>query len=163
MAVKQIKRIEVDNPPLTADDVQVRPLDSEEKEEKQMGPVVYGVFFVLIIVGVITGFFLSRGAGSTTASTTPGSSVASGDGKSVGVSDEKTFKDSAVGTIEEGGLDGEGTHRLIRPGGDSQTVYLISSVVDLDQFAGKEVTVWGQTMDAKKAAWLMDVGKVETK
>ena len=65
------------------------------------------------------------------------------------------------GNLESGGINGEGTHKLIRPGGDSQTVYLTSSVLDLNQFVGKKVKVWGQTFSAKKAGWLMDVGRVE--
>ena len=76
-------------------------------------------------------------------------------------STNKTFKDVAEGTLQKGGIDGEGTHKLIRPGGDSQTVYLTSSVVDLSQYEGKKVKVFGETQKALKEGWLMDVGKVE--
>ncbi|MCX6791832.1 MAG: hypothetical protein NT149_02235, partial [Candidatus Gottesmanbacteria bacterium] len=75
--------------------------------------------------------------------------------------DTTTFKDSAIGVIEKDGTDGEGTHQLIRDGGPSQTVTLMSSVVDLDQYVGKKVKIYGQTLAAQKAAWLMDVGRVE--
>ena len=78
-----------------------------------------------------------------------------------GISDTKTFKDSAEGMLEKGGINGEGTHKLLREGGPSQTAYLVSSVVDLDAYAGKKVKVWGETFAAQKAAWLMDVGKIE--
>jgi hypothetical protein len=78
-----------------------------------------------------------------------------------GVQDEKTFKDSAEGYLEIGGLDGEGSHKLLRPGGDSQTVYLTSSVTDLDKFDGMSVKVWGETFKGQKAGWLMDVGRVQ--
>lgn len=78
-----------------------------------------------------------------------------------GVKDEKTFKDSAQGYLEIGGLDGEGSHKIIRPGGDSQTVYLTSSITDLDKFDGMEVKVWGETFKGQKAGWLMDVGRIE--
>ncbi|MDO8269715.1 MAG: hypothetical protein Q7T54_03530, partial [Candidatus Levybacteria bacterium] len=61
----------------------------------------------------------------------------------------------------EGGIDGEGEYHLERPGGDSQNVYMSSSTVDLAQFTGRKVKVWGQTNSAQKAGWLMDVGKVE--
>jgi len=37
----------------------------------------------------------------------------------------------------------------------------MSSIVDLDQFTNKKVKVWGQTMQAEKASWLMDIGKIE--
>ncbi len=78
-----------------------------------------------------------------------------------GVQDESTFKDSAQGYLELGGIDGEGSHKLLRPGGASQTVYLTSTVTNLDKLAGMEVKVWGETYKGQKAGWLMDVGKVE--
>ncbi len=78
-----------------------------------------------------------------------------------GIKDEKTFKDSAEGYLEVGGVDGEGSHKIIRPGGISQTVYLTSSITDLDKFAGMEVKIWGETFKGQKAGWLMDVGRIE--
>lgn len=81
--------------------------------------------------------------------------------KVVGSTDTKTFRDSAEGVLEKGGIEGEGTHHLIREGGPSQTAYLTSSIIDLDQYAGRKVKVWGETFTAQKAGWLMDVGKIE--
>ncbi len=78
-----------------------------------------------------------------------------------GIQDESTFKDSAQGYLEMGGLNGEGSHKLLRPGGESQTVYLTSTVTDLDRLVNMEVKVWGETYKGQKAGWLMDVGKVE--
>lgn len=78
-----------------------------------------------------------------------------------GVPDEKTFRDDTEGVIIIGGLDGEGSHTLLRPGGVSQNVYLTSSVVDLDQFEGAKIRIWGETFKGQKAGWLMDVGRVE--
>jgi hypothetical protein len=78
-----------------------------------------------------------------------------------GLDDVDTFKDSAEGYLELGGLDGEGSHKLLRPGGISQTVYLTSSVTDLDKFDGMEVNIAGETFKGQKAGWLMDVGRVE--
>lgn len=125
---------------------------------KKMMPIIGAVYIILILLGVATGYALSRS--QFAASVTPSGSVIS-TGKVTGSTDTKTFSDSAVGVIEKGGLDGEGTHKLIRDGGPSQTAYLISSVVDLDSYVGKKVKVWGQTIAAKKVSWLMDVGKVE--
>ncbi len=76
----------------------------------------------------------------------------------------QTFKDQAEGTIEKNDdLDkyAQGTHKLIRPGGESQTAFLTSSVLDLDEFVGKNVKVFGETFGSKQVGWLMDVGKVE--
>ena len=125
----------------------------------------------LIILGVIfagtgTGWMLTKGSSGDSATAVdegdkvaPGAKVTEG-GKEAVINDEKTFKDKAEGTLEEGGIDGEGTHKLIRPGGANQTVYLTSSVIDLDEFVGKKVEVWGETNKGQKAGWLMDVGRV---
>ncbi|MGB9707301.1 MAG: hypothetical protein ACPL1D_00915 [Microgenomates group bacterium] len=81
--------------------------------------------------------------------------------KKVGIEDKKKFKDRAEGILREGGIDGEGNYHLERPGGPSQNVYLTSSVIDLSQFVGKKIRVWGETFAGEKAGWLMDVGLVE--
>lgn len=78
-----------------------------------------------------------------------------------GSKDEEGFKDSATGVLEKGGFNGEGTHKLLRAGGDSQTVYLTSSVIDLDQLLGNQVTIWGETFKGQKVSWLMDVGRAK--
>lgn len=78
-----------------------------------------------------------------------------------GSADEKTFKDTATGYLEVGGLDGEGSHKLLRIGGASNTVYLTSTITDLDKFEGMEIQVWGETFKGQKVAWLMDVGRVK--
>lgn len=123
--------------------------------------VLIGVGILIVGVGVGTGYFLSR----------PGSSkmlgIKSDQGTTVstttekGIVDSSTFTDVATGTVQKGGLGSEGTHKLLRDGGPSQTVYLTSSVVDLDEFVDKKVEVHGQTVKGQKAAWLMDVGYVK--
>ena len=77
------------------------------------------------------------------------------------MADEKSFTDSAEGSLTAGGIDGEGSHHLVRPGGDSQNVYLTSSIIDLDQFVGHSVKIWGETFQAQQAGWLMDVGRLQ--
>jgi len=106
-----------------------------------------------------TGYFLSNHRSAVMGiSVSPG---AKNTGREAGIHDTKAFPDSAKGVIQKGGLNGDGTHKLIRDGGPSQTVYLVSSVVDLDQFVDKKVEMWGQTVKGQKAAWLMDVGLVK--
>lgn len=76
----------------------------------------------------------------------------------------QTFRDSAEGVIQKNDkLDkyAQGTHKLIRPGGEDQTAFLTSSVLDLDQYIGKKVKVFGETFGSSQVGWLMDVGKVE--
>lgn len=78
-----------------------------------------------------------------------------------GSENESIFKDSTEGVVQSGGIDGEGSHHLVRPGGTAQTVYMTSTTVDLDKFVGAKVKVWGETFAAQKAGWLMDVGRVQ--
>ena len=125
---------------------------------KGSGILIAGVILV-ILAGIGTGWLLSgaRIAGTST-QTVPGAETGP---KEAGLADEKTFRDSAEGTLEEGGIAGEGTHHLVRDGGPSQNVYLTSTVIDLQSFAGKKVQIWGETISARKAGWLMDVGKIK--
>jgi len=135
----------------------------EFKEAKKQGgnKALFFLGIVLVVgLGVLTGYFIvSRGAEGTVL--LEGGKKSTKVKKTVGSADKKIFKDSAEGKLEKGGIDGEGSHKLIRPGGDSQTVYLTSSVIDLDEYAGKKVKVWGETFAAEKAGWLMDVGRLE--
>lgn len=134
----------------------VKQFDQPTKGPKT--PLVIILVVLIVGAGAITGFLLSgRGSGGKLLSA-PGTEQK---GKEVGSADTQTFKDTATGVIEKGGLDGEGTHKLVREGGPSQTAYLTSSIIDLDQFAGKKVQVWGETFKGQKAAWLMDVGRVK--
>ena len=38
---------------------------------------------------------------------------------------------------------------------------LTSSSVDLSLFIDRKVKIWGQTFEAEKAGWLLDVGQLE--
>jgi hypothetical protein len=119
---------------------------------------------VAVVLGAVTGYMLgAKGKASTSSSLTTGT-VSSSEvtkGTVVGSNDTKTFKDTASGTLKNGGIDGEGQYHIVRPGGDSQNVYLTSSSVDLSKFIDKKIKVWGQTQTAQYAGWLMDVGRVE--
>lgn len=131
--------------------------------------LVAALCFVAIAAGVGTGFGSYKlFAGSSINTGVPANGelqqVATGavkEGEVFGSADESAFKDHAKGYLEKGGVDGEGSHKLIRIGGDSQTVYLTSSVTDLDKFDGMEVEIWGETFSGQKAGWLMDVGRVK--
>lgn len=119
-------------------------------------------FFIVIALGVGTGFVLGKKGASVSTNTSGGSVTSSSESKEiVGSADTKTFRDTATGTLNTGGINGEGAYHLVRPGGASQNVYLTSSVIDLSAFVGKKVTVWGETQKAQTAGWLMDVGRVE--
>jgi hypothetical protein len=127
-----------------------------KKSPKFLVPVL--VMAIIIVGGVITGYLLSQNKGLGSGGTTAGTINKPNE---VGSADSQTFKDTATGVLEAGGLNGDGTHKLIREGGPSQTAYLTSSVIDLDQFVGKKVQVWGETQKGQKVSWLMDVGRIK--
>lgn len=136
--------------------------DFKEADVKKMiNNKVIGIFIVAAVLGLSTGYVLASKGGTSaiTMNKTSGSSADSG--QIEGSNDLKTFKDTAEGKLDNGGIEGEGQFHLVRPGGDSQNVYLVSSTVDLSKYIGKKIKVWGQTQTAKKAGWLMDVGRVE--
>jgi hypothetical protein len=121
------------------------------------------VLVIIVLLGVGSGYYLAQKGGSTGGLNSK-QTVSSGEikkGTTEGASDTSSFKDTAEGTLKEGGVDGEGAFHLERPGGQSQNVYLTSSIVDLSKYVGKKIKVWGQTQKAQTAGWLMDVGKIE--
>lgn len=124
------------------------------------------VIVAIVIAGTFTGYFLANreiaALPSKETELTSGVKMVQGP-KEVGIKDETVFRDTAQGKIEinDSQVVTEGSHKLIRPGGESQTAYLTSSVLDLNQFLGKCVQVWGETFAGQKAGWLMDVGRVK--
>ncbi len=117
---------------------------------------------VVILAGVGSGWLLAGGKENGRSTTPEGAAPGAQTGPNeAGLADESTFRDTAEGLLETGGIDGEGTHHLVREGGPSKYVYLTSTVIDLESFVGKNVQVWGETISARSAGWLMDVGKVK--
>lgn len=128
------------------------------------------IVIVVLALGIGSGYGVFAYESSRAGNTAEGSmrdrkvnSSAMKVGDVFGVKDTSTeFTDTAEGVVDKGGSKGgEGSHKLIRPGGDDQTAYLTSSVVDLDEFVGHKVKIWGKTFAAQKAGWLLDVGKVQ--
>ncbi|OGH08690.1 MAG: hypothetical protein A2152_00695 [Candidatus Levybacteria bacterium RBG_16_35_6] len=118
------------------------------------------ILAVVLLLGIGTGYLLANRSKPPSVTNLPeGASVSKG--TTEGSTDTATFKDTAEGTLKEGGIDGEGAFHLERPGGESQNVYLTSSIVDLSKYTNKKIKVWGQTQKAQRAGWLMDVGKVQ--
>lgn len=123
--------------------------------------VRYIVGTVLVVVlGVATGWILSGSRLSSRGAVTPPQPSSSE--TEAGILDESRFTEKPVeGTLEAGGLQGEGTHRLVRDDNPTHNVYLTSTVIDLDSYVGKKVMIWGETLAAQEAPWLMDVGKIK--
>ncbi len=140
---------------------------SEPQVQTQPNKFLLPVLFVLFIgLGIYSGaLFKTSRAKAIPASLAgiqadvPESGIKVGD--IFGSTDEKAFNTTATGVLDKGGINGEGTHKLVRPGGVSQTAYLTSSVIDLDSLVGHQVTIWGETFKGQKAGWLMDVGRVK--
>ncbi len=120
--------------------------------------LILGVVIAALVLGTLTGYIMS-----TKNSGLKSSALSIGTPKTA-QQDTKTFKDFAEGIVKAkpvptGGEYTEGTHMLVRESG--VPVALTSSVIDLSQYEGKKVKVFGETQKALKEGWLMDVGKVE--
>jgi hypothetical protein len=130
-------------------------------ETKEVDEVSYSSFFTFVAVAVVIGAVIGFGLTRLNKKTTSNDVTTKNTAQSAGIVDKKTFKDSVEGILREGGIDGEGNFHIERPGGVSQNAYLTSSTVDLSNYVGKKVKVWGQTFSGQTAGWLMDVGSVE--
>lgn len=144
---------------------EIKPLNLESKSKKIWIYVAVGC--LIVVFGVGTGFGLTQltvKSGGSSRETVSVSETGEAKnikvGKTYGRKDE-IFSSEAVGVIKKGGFNGEGTHQLQREGGESQTAYLTSSIVDLDQFVNRKVKVFGETFAGQKAGWLMDVGAIK--
>ena len=140
----------------------LKPMDAKDSKPtmKKDMPVILTVYVVLILLGFGTGYLIANHSSGAATITTKNGTVAT-TAKVVGVQDASKFSNCPTGKLLEGGLDGEGTHHLERPGGPSQTAYLTSSLIDLDQYVNLTVKVCGETIQAQKAPWLMDVQRLE--
>ncbi len=147
------------------EDNTLNPVVPPVKELKKKGLLLYILLAVLVVgLGVFTGsqipkVFNKKG----TVEIGRGGVVSKEEIKKdaeFGVKDPGKA-DTAIGVVEKGGIDGEGTHKLLREGGPSQNIYITSSFLDLDSFVGLKIQIWGETMKAQKAGWLMDVIKVK--
>src|SRR3990167_5977630 len=134
----------------------------DSKKDKSPWVKILLVVFAVGVLGVGSGFLIAKGTAQKAGKLEQVTSTSDiTKGTIFGSNDTKTFKDTAQGVLKEGGIDGEGQYHLERPGGISQNVYLTSSAVDLSLVKGKKIKVWGETFQAEKAGWLMDVGRVE--
>lgn len=177
----EVRKIDIDEDPKIADNLNppniiVENLDDELKnqnnqlDKQQMNKTQKKKFIIFAVIAILAGTLTGYGSSRLNKSNdlTKGNvAQVAGEvnnikpGDTFGISDRDTFSDSAQGYLEKGGVDGEGSHRLLREGGQSQTVSLTSSVTDLDDFVGMEIKVWGETNKAQQSGWFMDVGQVE--
>ena len=153
-ATPQVAQVQPQEKPL------VKPL-LPKRSKKAMFFMIIGSFIV-VVLGIISGWFLSGTKQAGKSENQTSRSVSSNKQiEEAGVGDEKSFGSTAEGILKKGGIKGEGTHYIDRSLGESKYVYLTSSLVDLDSFIDKKVVVWGETISAKYAGWLIDVGKIK--
>lgn len=147
-----------------ADNLSLMHSFSDKGSNKSFPLNFFVILLVVISLGIGSGFLLAKinpGVMQNNALPSPQGKNSIEKGKIYGTNDTATFKDSVEGTLKEGGMEGEGQFHLERPGGESQNVYMTSSLIDLSLFINHKIKVWGETQKAQKAGWLMDVGKVE--
>jgi len=146
-----------------------QPAEIAEKKENLIDIRLILLFAGITLLGLGSGFGLSRlqvsGSEQATSADQQGA-AGQASGKSVKVgqtygNQSEQFTDEAIGVVQKNNEESEGTHKLIREGGESQTAYLTSSLVDLNRFVNRKVKVWGETFAAQKVGWLMDVGAVK--
>ncbi|HSX48962.1 MAG TPA: hypothetical protein VLE44_01770, partial [Candidatus Saccharimonadales bacterium] len=121
-------------------------------------PYLVGTGIVIVLLGVGVGWMVS---GRKTTGSAPKTASVTVTNNEAGAKDASSFKDTATGTLKEGGIKGEGMFHLERPGGITQNVYLTSTIIDMSPFVGKKVQVWGETQAGQHAGWFMDVGKIK--
>ena len=140
------------------------PLRTAPKQAKLVKIIPYLIVVLLVGLGIFTGLVVSS-VQKTKAQDKQAKSIEEEElSPQQQESFAQTFRDEAEGTVEKNeDLDkyAQGTHKLLRPGGESQTAYLTSSVLDLNEYVGKKVKVFGETFGSSQVGWLMDVGKVE--
>ncbi len=116
-----------------------------------------------IAVGILTGTVLAGDkyfAQRAVYKDLSGKSIELAVGQEVGLSDKKSTRDGAIGLLVKSDDLIKGTHKLMR-GTDALTVYMTSSTMDLDQFVGRGVQIWGETFQRKGIGWFMDAVKLK--
>ncbi len=147
------KAITEDNPTFSSSQLVKRFITPDNPKK-----LLLTVVIVSVVLGTLTGYILANKSGGLA---TSGLGIPAKNAQS----DTRTFRDFAEGVIKvkpepsDPESYNEGTHLLQRQG--AVPVALTSSVVDLSQYEGKKVKVFGETQKALKEGWLMDVGKVE--
>lgn len=133
---------------------------SRKKETMKKGTFI--IFAAVVLLGLLTGGAVYAVQKPNVVSVSESTDVSKlPPGTVFGSDDEKLFPNETQGVVKVGGANGEGTHHLVRSGGESQNVYLTSSVIDLSKLEGRTVKVWGKTYEAQTAGWFMDVGRAQ--
>lgn len=135
------------------------PKNKKNKMKKLITPTLA---LLIIIAGIGSGWGLSRISANANSSNPNQTDESTKESKTeAGMENSGQFSDEAEGVLMEGGYEGEGTHYLDRGLGPEKNVYLTSTVINLQNFVGKKVKVWGNTLSAQKVGWLMDVGRIK--
>ena len=136
------------------------------KESTKSNMMIVVVAFLVVGLGVATGWFLSGTKAGTSSNSSEktsqsGETAKKSDANEEGQIDEAVKYQDAEGKLVEGGIKGEGTHHIERDNNPSRFVYLTSTAIDLDKYIDKKVQIWGETISSVNAPWLMDVVKIK--
>lgn len=116
-----------------------------------------------IVLGIFTGTFLAKNNIGWTQKIyydETGKRYQIKVGEEFGKSDKKSGRDTAIGLLMASDNIKKGTHKLTR-GSEALNVYFTSSTLDLNQFIGYGVQIWGETFQRKDVGWYMDVVKIK--
>lgn len=132
------------------------------KNPKSYTRVFMIVLVVALLTGIGTGYILSSNSSKGENAAVP--IIGTNEKPKTAQQDNRTFRDFAQGKVakkevRKGDNYSEGTHVLVRD--NAVPVTLTSSVVDLSQYEGKKIKVYGETQKAIEEGWLMDVGRIE--
>jgi len=138
--------------------------NNKDTNQKFMKKIFLGLLSVLVILGgITTGYLLSNRLGGQNGGAKISSKsetvITENEAEAPNFNEEES--DSAEGVLNVGTIEGEGTHYLDRGAGENKYVYLTSTVINLKNYVGKKVQVWGNTLAATNAPWLMDVQKIK--
>ena len=136
----------------------------EPKKTSSKMPMMLGFAILIVLVGLGVGFLVSHKKAASKGTPVSAGSQISVTTTEAGVKDPTTITNVTTATggpLTVGGIKGEGAYHIDRPGGATQTVYLNSTTIDMSKFVGQKVQVWGQTLAAQHAPWLMDVMKIK--
>lgn len=157
--------------PQTAQQKNIYTTETVVSTPPKQSPFMY-LIIACVVLGVVTGVGLAVFSGGKQMSGKSAQTTASDQkaqtgaqkiavGQVFGTKNTSALKDTVEGILVVGGVGSEGSHHLVRPGGESQNVYLSSSVMDLKLFEGARVKVSGETFKGQKAGWLMDAVRLE--
>ena len=138
---KEVHKIDADNKPIETPEENNTKIPEDKNKKgivKEMSikktpstkniAINISVSLLVVIVGIFSGWGLSQVVSKQSSQTPEEQAMVNEEEIKPGdIYGQETngFRDSAEGVLLKGGIEGEGSHRILRPGGETQTVYII--------------------------------------